>query len=53
MTGERVLQDEQVSDRVGPTSVELVGRYAIRVWWDDGHSSGIYTFEFLRGLGFE
>ena len=50
MTGKRVLRDEQVSDTVSPTSVELVGRYAIRVWWSDGHSSGIYTFELLRDL---
>ena len=50
MTGKRVLRDEQVSNTVSPTSIELVGRYAIRIWWDDGHSSGIYTFEFLRGL---
>jgi ATP-binding protein involved in chromosome partitioning len=50
MTGMRVLRDEEVSDTVSPATVELVGRYAIRIWWNDGHSSGIYTFEFLRDL---
>ena len=29
----------------------LVGRYAIRFEWSDGHSSGIYDFRFLRSLG--
>jgi DUF971 family protein len=29
---------------------ELVGNYAIRIDWVDGHSSGIYTFNFLREL---
>lgn len=28
--------------------VEPVGRYALRFDWDDGHSAGIYTFDFLR-----
>ena len=34
-----------------PKSMEPVGRYAYQVSWNDGHSSGIYTFEFLRQLG--
>lgn len=28
--------------------VEMVGNYALQFFWDDGHRSGIYTFEFLR-----
>ena len=27
-----------------------VGRYAIGFKWGDGHETGIYTFEYLRGL---
>ncbi len=30
---------------------ELVGNYALRIDWVDGHSSGIYTFTYLRQLG--
>ena len=30
--------------------VEAVGTYAIRVVWDDGHDSGIYTWDRLRQL---
>ena len=33
------------------TSAELVGRYALRLHWADGHASGIYSFEYLRELG--
>src|ERR1700744_2812933 len=29
---------------------ELVGNYAMRIDFSDGHSTGIYTFEFLREL---
>jgi DUF971 family protein len=25
-----------------------VGRYGVQVYWNDGHSSGIYTFSYLR-----
>jgi DUF971 family protein len=31
-------------------SIELVGRYAIQLRWSDGHSTGIYDFEYLRAL---
>ena len=27
-----------------------VGGYALQLTWVDGHSSGIYTFDLLRGL---
>jgi DUF971 family protein len=29
---------------------ELVGNYALRIDWVDGHSAGIYTFVYLREL---
>ena len=32
-------------------AVEEVGSYAIRIQWSDGHNTGIYTWDFLRGLG--
>jgi len=31
-------------------ALERVGNYAIQPVWDDGHSTGIYTWEFLRKL---
>ena len=33
-----------------PERAELVGRYALRFYWSDEHSSGIYGFERLRDL---
>ena len=30
--------------------VAWVGRYAFRLAWRDGHDTGIYSFELLRGL---
>ena len=31
--------------------VRRVGNYALGLGWGDGHSSGIYTFRYLRLLG--
>jgi len=31
--------------------LEAQGNYAIRIFFSDGHDSGIYTWEYLRALG--
>ena len=31
-------------------SVEPVGQYAIRIFWNDGHSTGMYSFDHLRNI---
>ena len=31
-------------------SIEPVGNYAISIAWSDGHSTGIYRFDFLRRI---
>lgn len=33
-----------------PTSVRPVGRYAIGFDWNDGHTSGIYSWHYLRSM---
>ncbi|MGN6719209.1 MAG: gamma-butyrobetaine hydroxylase-like domain-containing protein [Candidatus Binatia bacterium] len=30
--------------------ISAVGNYAIELYWQDGHSTGIYTYEYLRSL---
>jgi len=30
--------------------VEPVGNYALRIRWSDGHSTGIYSYDYLRSL---
>jgi len=32
------------------SSVEPVGQYAVRIHWNDGHSTGIYSFDHLRRI---
>lgn len=31
-------------------NVEPVGNYAIRIHWNDGHATGIYSYNHLRGI---
>lgn len=50
-----VLSDKAaaMSDDAMPLRIdnaELVGKYAIRLVFSDGHSSGLYTWDYLRTL---
>jgi DUF971 family protein len=33
-----------------PERAEVLGRYAVQIYWNDGHSTGIYAFSYLRDL---
>ena len=33
-----------------PVEVEPVGKYALRFKWNDGHESGIYSWDYLRNV---
>ncbi len=33
------------------TAAEPVGRYAVRLVFDDGHDSGLFTWDYLYALG--
>lgn len=37
--------------KVAVTAVEPVGRYAVRLRFDDGHDTGLYSWDVLRELG--
>ncbi len=38
---------------VGIASVDPIGHYAVRIHFDDGHDTGIYTWDYLLQLGTE
>ena len=50
-TGQRRLDPNGVPDEVRVERIEPIGRYAIGLRFSDGHASGIYSWEMLRGLG--
>jgi DUF971 family protein len=47
--GEGVLQTGK--QNVGITGVEPVGNYALRLLFDDGHNTGLYSWSLLHELG--
>jgi ATP-binding protein involved in chromosome partitioning len=50
MTGRPLLDASRVAPDVRPLRIQSVGRYALQFAWNDGHDTGIYTFEYLRQL---
>jgi len=38
---------------VGIARIDPVGRYAVRIVFDDGHDSGLFTWDYLQTLGRE
>lgn len=49
-TGERVLDPATIRPDLQLEGMEGIGNYAIRLAWNDGHSSGLYTWETLARL---
>ena len=47
--GQEVLQVGK--ENVNITAIEPVGNYAIKLYFDDGHSTGIYSWDWLYELG--
>ncbi len=47
--GQGVLQTGK--ENVQVTSVEPIGSYAVRLIFDDGHNTGLYTWKYLYELG--
>ena len=47
--GQETLQTGK--EDVGITAIEPVGHYAVRLVFDDGHATGIFSWRYLRFLG--
>jgi len=47
--GQGVLQTGK--ENVQVTSIEPIGNYAIRLFFDDGHDTGLYSWDYLFELG--
>lgn len=45
-----VLPASRASGELRAESAELVGNYAIRIVFSDGHSTGLYSWEYLREI---
>jgi DUF971 family protein len=49
-TGERIIREESIQPGLKLAGMEPVGTYAVQLVWNDGHSSGLFTWEALREL---
>ena len=38
-------------EKVGIARIEPVGRYAVKLVFDDGHDTGLYSWDYLHELG--
>jgi DUF971 family protein len=47
--GEAVLQVGK--ERVNIRDLQMIGRYALKIFFDDGHKSGLYDWGYLYKLG--
>jgi DUF971 family protein len=49
-SGKRRVLPGSVPASLERTGVQAVGNYALSFSWSDGHSTGIYTFDYLREI---
>jgi len=46
--GQEVLQTHK--EQVGISQLEASGNYALKIYFDDGHDSGLFTWDYLYDL---
>lgn len=49
-TGERMIKQDSIRPDLKLEGMEPIGTYAIQPAWNDGHASGLFTWELLREL---
>jgi DUF971 family protein len=49
-TGQRTLDPDSLPPDLQLLGMDGVGNYAVQFAWNDGHGSGLYTWELLRTL---
>lgn len=49
-TGEKLLDPASVAEDVEVAEIQPLGNYAVAVEWNDGHTSSIYSWEYLKQL---
>jgi DUF971 family protein len=49
-SGVRTLDPARVPQDILLLVVEPVGRYALSFVWSDGHKTGIFSWQYLRGM---
>jgi len=50
LTGERIVELDGIDPAIQIDALKLVGNYALKITWSDGHDTGLYTWPHLRRL---
>ena len=50
MTGVRTYFVEDAPEDIQPENMELIGNYAVKILCSDGHSTGLYTWDYLKKI---
>lgn len=50
ITGERIVEIDGIDPNIAIEQMQLVGNYALRIHWSDGHHQGLFTWRHLRQL---
>lgn len=49
-TGQQILDPSTISPNIASNSIDTLGNYAVSIAWNDGHSSGIFTWDRLKEI---
>jgi DUF971 family protein len=49
-SGRPLLDPATVPADINPVAIDYVGRYALKFTWPDGHDTGMYPWDLLRGI---
>ena len=50
MTGQRMFDINDADPEVKPLNMEFSGNYALKIYWSDGHSTGLYAWKYFVDL---
>jgi DUF971 family protein len=50
ITGQRIVDLDGIDPEIAISDMRLVGNYAVKFIWSDGHDTGLYTWPHLRQL---
>jgi DUF971 family protein len=50
ITGQRIVDIDGIDPQIQIESMQLIGNYALKIRWSDGHDTGLYTWSHLRQL---
>ena len=47
-THENRIDVGRIPPTIKPVKMDVIGQHALHIAWSDGHSTGIYTYDYLR-----